>query len=175
MALATLALLSAISSAESRPWSKDPTSLAQNYLMINDNRSDNEVVLVYWLASALVPKTAETKAAVELLDKYVVLGVVRGRIANDGTIAFDEQAAVDVSDGAGQALNALREDTMPPSVAAALAAVKGVFTRALGAMGKGVHWFAFDAGAVQCCAKGGMTVTFAGEKYTYDTPIPGCQ
>jgi hypothetical protein len=35
-------------------------------------------------------------------------------------------------------------------------------------------WFAFDGGATHACANGGLAVDFVDEKYTYDTPIPGC-
>ena len=63
---------------------------------------------------------------------------------------------------------------MPPAMVGVLATMQSTFARALGPFGQGVHWYAFDSGSVRACEKGGISVQFAGEKYTYDTPVPGC-
>jgi hypothetical protein len=41
-------------------------------------------------------------------------------------------------------------------------------------MGQGMRIFAFDNGGVHACSKGGISIPYDGEVYTYATPIPGC-
>lgn len=171
---ATVVLLSTLSPAQSRTWSRDPASLAQDYAVINDNRSGGEVVMVLWMVPPLVPNTPSTQRARDMLEKYVVLGVAHAHIAKDATMTFDSVTALQARDGNGQPLTSLNENTMPPTVVGALATMKSAFGRSLGALGTGMQWFVFDGGAVHACTKGRMSVPFAGETYTYDTPIPGC-
>jgi hypothetical protein len=63
---------------------------------------------------------------------------------------------------------------LPPATAGAVAVVEGMFRQALGAAGKGMKMFVFDAGDVAACKKGGLAVALADETYTWQTPIPGC-
>ncbi len=175
VSLALAALASTPSPALSRTWSPTPVNLAQDYAIISDNRGGGELVMVIWLAPPMFPQDASTQAARDMLDKYVVIGVAHAHIASDATASFDSVATLDVADASGKALTALSTGTMPPSVVGALAALQSAFGRSIGALGQGVHWFAFDGGAVHACAKGGLAVSFASVKYTYDTPIPGCQ
>jgi hypothetical protein len=166
--LAAIAMLCAALPTESRTWSHNPIALAQDYLFIIDNRANRETVMIFWLAPALVPNPSS------LFKKYVIIGVAHFTGSSDGMFNFEQVATPVAEDGNGQPLNYVDEDAQPPSVVGALAAVQSVFTRGLGAIGKGVHWFAFDSGAVNACEKGALFVEFAGEKYSYITPIPGC-
>jgi len=175
MSLALVALLSFLSPALSRTWSPTPINLAQDYAIISDNRGSGDIVMVIWLAPPILPNDPTTKAARDMLDKYVVIGVAHAHIGADGTATFDQIATLDVADGSGAPLNLLNTSTMPPNVVGALAALQSAFGRSIGAFGQGVHWFAFDSGSAHACAKGGLAVSFAGVKYTYDTPMPGCQ
>ena len=175
ISLALAALSSSLSPAQSRTWSPTPINLAQDYAIINDNRGSGEIVLVIWLAPPMFPQDASTQAAQDMLDKYIVIGVAHAHIASDATMTFDQVATLDVVDGSDKPLNALNVSTMPPTVVGALAALQSAFGRSIGALGQGVHWFAFDSGSVHACAKGGLAVSFASVKYTYGTPIPGCQ
>jgi len=174
ISLALAALAAAPSPALSRTWSPTPINLAQDYAIINDNRGSGDVAIIIWLAPPMFPQDASTQTARDMLDKYVVIGVAHAHIASDATMTFDQVATLDVVDGSGKALNSLNTSTMPPTVVGALAALQSAFGRSIGALGQGVHWFAFDSGSVHACAKGGLTVPFAGVKYTYVTPIPGC-
>ena|ERR1039458_3910297 len=167
-------LLSAVSPAQSRTWSRNPTNLAQDYVLINDNRGNGDVVLILWLAAPMIQSGPSTQAARELLDKYIVIGVAHAHASKEGTFTFDRTATLEANDGSGQPLKSLNADTMPPSVVGTLAAMQSAFGRSLGAFGQGIQWFAFDSGTTHACTKGGLSVIFAGETYTYDTPIPGC-
>jgi len=142
--------------------------------VINDNRGHGDIVMVMWLAPPIAEKGPTTQVARDLLDKCVVIGVVHAHVANDGNFAFDQVTDIQAADGRDQPLNSLNVNTMPPSVVGVLAAVQSLFARSMGALGQGIHWFAFDSGSVNACTKGGLAVSFAGEKYTYDTPFPGC-
>jgi hypothetical protein len=168
------ALIGAVSPAQSRIWSRNPTNLAQDYLVINDNRGHGELVMLIWIASPMMPNEPANQMARELLDKYVVVGVVHAHSSKEGIFTFDQVADIQVDNEDNQPLNLLDTNTTPPAIVGALATLQSVFGRALGPMGQGVHWFAFDSGSVRACTKGGVSVSFADEKYTYDTPVPGC-
>jgi hypothetical protein len=65
-------------------------------------------------------------------------------------------------------------DAIPPAVVGTVTMLESMFGRSFGQFGKGFHWFVFDAGTVNACKNGGLSVPFADEIYTYQTPFPGC-
>jgi hypothetical protein len=168
-----LAVLSTTTSLQSRPWPRNPPSAA-DYLIINDGRGNGDNVLVLWLASPLIPASADKQAARDLLDKYVVIGVVHARTTKEATFTFDRGATPEVTDAKNERLQLLDLDAMSPAIVGTLAAVKTAFSRSLGEFGKGIQWYVFANGSVNPCANGGMAVQFENEKYTYVTPVPGC-
>jgi hypothetical protein len=163
-------VLSTIAPASCRQWAHNPTDLASDYLTINDNRGSGEIVLIMWLAA---PRFAKGPTQ-DMLNKYVVIGVAHARTAKDGTMSFDRTTTLDAANAEGNKLTLLDATTMPPTVVGAMATMQSVFNRALGQFGQGVQWFAFDGSAMQACTKGRLSIPFAGEKYTFDTPVPGC-
>jgi hypothetical protein len=169
--IGSLLCAGAVSPAHSRPWKPTPKALAMDYSQIIDNRSANELVLLWWLTPEVMK---DTPAVQNMLEKYVVIGVVHAHIGAGGTFTFDKVDALQAMDGNGTALTPLTGDNIPPAVTGALAALEGMLRQALGATGQGMAWFVFDAGSVRSCEKGGLSVPFAGETYTYQTPIPGC-
>jgi hypothetical protein len=52
--------------------------------------------------------------------------------------------------------------------------MEAMFRQSLGTFGQGMKVFVFDAAGVTSCKPGGLTVPFADETYTWQTPIPGC-
>jgi hypothetical protein len=165
--------LSTAFSLQSRPWPRNAPNAA-DYLIINDNRGNGDNVLVFWLASPLIPASAGKQAARDLLDKYVVLGVVHAHTNKDATFTFDRAATPEVTDTKNERLRLLDIDTMSPAIVGTLATVKTAFSHSLGEFGKGIQWFVFANGSVNPCSNGGMAVQFENEKYTYVTPVPGC-
>jgi hypothetical protein len=160
-----------VSPADARDWKPTVKGNALNYSQILDERGGGEIVFVWWL----VPLIAEGSPKVQrLLDEYALIALVHAHFSADGTPSFDSVDELQALDAAGNPLVLLHESDMPPSVAGAITTMKSTFRQTLGAMGKGTHWFAFKHGAVRACSKGRLTVQFAGENYTYDTPIPGC-
>jgi hypothetical protein len=160
--------------AQSRSWLRNAVGLAQDYALIADNRGAGESVLMLWVAPPMLAKGPANQAAQELLDKYVVLGVVHQHTVSDGTISFDSIPALAVKDSAGNALKLLDGKAMPPAVVGVMASIQATFTHSLGALGQGVHWFVFNGDTVHACSKGRLSIPYDGEVYTYDTPIPGC-
>jgi hypothetical protein len=160
-------------SLESRPWPRNAPNAAE-YLMISDNRGNGDNVLVFWLASPLIPASAGQQAARDLLDKYVVIGVAHAHVSQQATFTFDRATAPQVTGAKNEQLQLLDTDTMSPTIVGALAAVKVAFSQSLGEFGKGIQWFVFANGSVNPCSNGGMAVQFENEKYTYVTPVPGC-
>jgi hypothetical protein len=165
--------LTATLPANSRDWSQNPASLARDYLVINDNRGKGDMVVVMWLAPVMV-EGETSQAARDLLENTTLIGVVHGRLAKDGTVSFERTNALEVRDGSGNALTAFDTNTMPPAIVGTVSVLQSVFGRSFGQFGQGMQWFAFNSGAVHACGKGGLSVQYASEKYTYVTPIPGC-
>jgi hypothetical protein len=163
-------LSSTIVPANCRQWAHNPTDLASDYLTINDNRGNGEIVLIMWLAA---PRFAKGPTQ-DMLNKYVMIGVAHAHTTKEGTMNFDRTATLDAATADGNKLTLLDAGTMPPTVVGAMATMQSVFGRALGQFGQGVQWFAFDGNAAQACTKGQLSIPYAGEKYTFDTPVPGC-
>jgi hypothetical protein len=168
---ALLCVLSASSPAGARPWKTTPQGLAQDYAEIVDARGQGEIVVLFWFVPQMV---AESPAAQAFLDKYIVIGVVHARPGPGGSMLFDAIDTLQASDAGGKPLTLLEGDKLPSDVSAFVAAMGGTMKQALGAMGQGMHLFVFDNGGVHDCGKGGIAIPYAGEVYTYDTPIPGC-
>ncbi|HTQ15452.1 MAG TPA: hypothetical protein VMH86_16400 [Rhizomicrobium sp.] len=159
--------------ALARSWKSTPQDLAQDYSQILDNRGKGEVVMVWWLVPTTMPEYPDAQ---KVLDRYLVIGVVHAKIdmAAGGVMSFDPAVDVVAKDADGNELTRIDDSSQPPVVSAMLAGMQGVLSQAIGQMGQGIHWIVFDTNSVHACQKGGLSVQYAGETYTYQTPIPGC-
>ena len=158
--------------AQARAWKPQGAALAQDYAVITDVRPDHDVVMVFWFAPPLAQQAPPAMQAI--LDKYIIVGVVHGHVGTGGAMSFDAVDALQAQDADKKPLTLLEGDKIPPDVAASVSFIGASMRQAIGAMGQGMHFFVFDAGAVHACAKGQLAIPFAGETYTYDTPFPGC-
>jgi hypothetical protein len=156
--------------AWSREWKPSATQIARDYAVIADTRTPGDIKMIFWMAPPMLP---EGKAR-QLLENYVVIGVVRGRVIPGGTMSFDNITTLPVTDAKGTSLRLLSGDEIPPVLAGTVAVLTSAFGQSFGAFGKGFHWFVFEAGSINVCKDGGLSVPFAGEVYTYQTPFPGC-
>ena len=163
--------LYASSPAGARPWKTTPQGMAQDYAQILDVRGQGEIVVIFWMVPQIV---GEVPAAHAILEKYVVIGVVHSRLGPAGSMLFDAIDPLQVKDTGGKPLTLLEGDKLPADVSAFVTAMGGTMKQALGAMGQGMHIFVYDSGGVHACTKGGLSIPYAGEVYTYSTPIPGC-
>ena len=176
-ALITAALSAvAVSTASSRNWKATPDAIARDYATINDARAGGELVLLMWFVPGMVRSDMSGAASLAAtLQKYVVVMVVHGRLdKTSGTFSFDDIDTLEARNQTGKPLKLLARSDMPPAPTAVLTAVEAMFRQSLGAMGKGAKMFVFDAADVDSCKKGGMSIPFAGETYTWDTPFPSC-
>jgi hypothetical protein len=170
-ALAAVLLMFSLPAA-ARSWHPAGRVLAQDYLVITDDRPGHDIALVFWMAWPLVDN-APTMVR-ELLDKYVVLGVAHGRVDVGGKMVFDKEESATAASLNGGPLKLLNEANYPPAVAGAVATLGGFMRQSMGALGEGMKFLVFESGDVRACEKGQLSVTYSGETYTYDTPIPGC-
>ncbi len=157
--------------ADARPWKPTPASLAEDYAIISDTRSDNDLVMVFWLVPQMYPTLPQAQA---LLDKYIVVAVIHAHRGALGGAVFDTVDTLEAKDGNGKPLKLLTGADLPPDVAQSVTAFGGVMQQLLGPMGQGMSFFVFNKGSVHACEKGQLVIPYAGETYTYDTPIPGC-
>ena len=109
------------------------------------------------------------------LQKYVIVMVTRGQLdKTTGTISFQDIDTLQAMDQAGKQLKLVARNDLPPITAGMIATIESMLRQAGGAMGKGMKMFVFESGAVNSCAKGELSIPFAGETYTWETPVPGC-
>ena len=167
----------ALGPASARPWKPTPEALAQDYSTIVDSREPHRAILLYWASAPGIRNARATSSVdregVELLDRYVLIGVADAQISSGGTFTFAEISAPGVSAN-GTALKFLPPSDLPPVVAGGFIAIQSVFAKSLGQLGAGIHWFSYDAGGFRACGSGRLSVAYGGETYTYEAPIPGC-
>jgi hypothetical protein len=163
--------------ALSRQWKATPEALARDYAAIDDQRSGGELILAMWFVPQMVPANSPgADIAKAMLEKYVVLMVVHGRLQSaTGTISFEHVDTLPAMNQSGKPLASVSRDNLPPTNAGMLSALESVLRQTLGPMGNGMKVFVFDAGDVGSCKRGQLSVSFVNETYTWDTPFPGCQ
>jgi hypothetical protein len=175
-ALATTLSFVACPSAVSRLWKALPDAIARDYARIEDGRSNGEMVIVMWFAPPTVRADAPGgNNLVQTLQKYTVILALHARIENPtGTATFEEINTLQARDANGKPLILLAREDLPPTTVGLLTTLEAFFRQSLGAMGKGLKTFVFNAGNVDACKEGQLSVPLAGEVYTWNTPFPGC-
>ena len=168
-ALAFVLLLLAVAApASARAWKPTLQQQTVDYLTIAHNRGTDNVVMV-WMASPLIA----APAVKPVLEKYVVLSIVHTRRGADGVTVWDDVQGVKLSDGAGQNLKEVPSDQVPPILVGMIASSEATMRQTTQGKSK-VYWSVWEAGAVNACQRGKLIVSYAGEDYSYDTPVPGC-
>jgi hypothetical protein len=152
-----------------RVWKPTPAQMAQDYTVINHNKGTDGRVVIQWVSSPGF--TAPTMQ--QLLDKYVVINIVRTRQAPTGLTTWDDVEGVQVSDSKDQPLKEVTPAAMPPTLIGFMAQVDATVNQSTQGKAK-TKWLVFEAGGVNACTPGRLSVVYEGETYTFDTPIPGC-
>jgi hypothetical protein len=162
------------SSASSRLWKATPPQIAGDYASINHNRGNGDFVTITWLA----PPTATVGSQLlAIFEKYVLIAVVHSHTnfnQSAAGIAFDDIKTLEVRDESGNLLTPVSEGELPPASIGLLAGYEAGYRRGFGPRGNGMKFFLFDAGTIRACEKGGISIPFDGETYTWETPFPGC-
>lgn len=164
-----LALVVAAAPAAARLWKPTPAQVAADYATINHNKGTEGRVIVSWMASPLM--TVPTMK--QLLDRYVVISIAHTRTGLGGTLTWDDIEGVQVTDGSGQALKELIGDAIPPTLVGLTAGIDAGMRQSTQNKGK-ARWGIYEAGPVNACQPGKLVVTYDGESYSFDTPMPGC-
>ena len=159
--------------AAARPWHPTGPALAQDYLQILDGRAQNSIVMLWWVAPPMM-QGPNIEAAKEILDRYIVVGVVNASVSSVGTWSFPPTEGPQAADRAGRPLRLLIGDELPPAVQGLIAVLQGTLRQGIGAMGQGMQFYTFDSGTVRACQEGTLSVNYANERYTWATPVPGC-
>ncbi|MDB5734207.1 MAG: hypothetical protein JWN16_844 [Alphaproteobacteria bacterium] len=155
--------------AAARLWKPTPQQQAQDYTVINHNKGNDGRVVMQWLAST----TNSSAVMQQVLDKYVVISVVHSRTVPGGGTSWDDVQGIAVTDSDGVALKEVPQDAVPPTLVGLFAQVDAMMRQ--GSQGKArTHWGVYEAGNAHACAKGKLSLTYDGETYTWDTPLPGC-
>lgn len=169
MLLAGLALLTAWP-ATARLWNPTPQQSAMDYLMIAHNKGADGRVTLQWVASSAM---ANAPTMQQMLEKYVVISVAHVRSIPGGGATWDDVQGLQVTDADGKALVEVPQDAYQPSLVGFIATTDAIVRQNTQGKGK-THWGVYEAGSVHACAKGKLNVTYDGETYWWDTPLPGC-
>jgi len=170
-----LVMLIAPEGAEARKWRVKPSDLAADYSQIIDQRPGNDVVVIYWIAPETMNagmQNVETYRS--MLREHVIIGVAHGTASQGGRFNFRAPEGLTLQTSDGQSRQPMAKESWPPMVSAFSAVIQNFMTQSLGQLGEGFHWFVFEGKGIESCGKGRFWVSYAGEKYNYDTPIPGC-
>jgi putative tryptophan/tyrosine transport system substrate-binding protein len=174
IAVVALACIGFSSSTSSRPWKPTPPQIAADYGSITHNKQSGNLVTIVWHASPAAPPGSQL---VSILEKYVLISVIRSQmnLRESATgLHFDDIDKLEVRDDSGNLLTPIDQDKLPPTSIGILATFEAGYRQELGPRGKGTRFFLFAAGAVHACEKGGISVPYDGETYTWETPFPGC-
>jgi len=164
------------SPALSRQWKATPEALARDYATISDQRPGGELVLTMWFVPQMVPESPGADITKAMLQKYVVIVVAHGRVQRaTGTISFENVDELPARNQSGKPLTLVARDSLPSTNVGMLYALERFLRQSLGAMGNGAKTFVFDAGDIDSCKRGQLSVLLANETYTWDTPFPSCQ
>jgi hypothetical protein len=170
-ALILLAILAALP-ASARSWKAKGASLAQDYVVIVDNRVDKDLVEVIWLAWPMMETVSP--AIRDALDRYIILGLSHGQVDAGGKMDFSKEEGATATSASDTVLKEIPPDHYPPVAAAVVAGMGSFMRQSMGAMGEGIKYMVLESNDVRACEKGRLSVRYSGETYTYDTPLPGC-
>jgi hypothetical protein len=171
---AMLPCLAFCSFASSRPWKLTPNQIAADYASINHNKGNGDFVTIGWWSA---PTARPGTQLIALFEKYVLISVTHSRINFNQPAAgltFDDIKTLEARDQTGTTLSPVSRDALPPASIELLMGFEAGYRRGLGPRGTGTRFFLFDAGMVHACEKGGISIPYDGEIYTWDTPFPGC-
>ena len=170
--LATFFSALGLGNVEARAWKPQGLALAQDYSVITDVRPSHDIITVLWFAPPLAPSSPTAQA---VLDRYIIIGA--SHVKQDTVSGQMESTPLDtiqVSDSDEKPLTLLEGDKIPPTVSGVISGMGGVMRQSMGVVGTGMRFFAYESGSVHACSKGRLSISYVGETYTYDTPMPGC-
>jgi hypothetical protein len=162
-------------SADARQWNPDVHASALDYAQIFHARPTGEIVLLWWVVPEIFMPNANNQSLLNVLSRYVVVGVAQGRPGANGAVAFEKVPALQITDAASRTYSPLPDNMLPADVAQAIGSLRGLASQSpIGPIAQGMRWLVYQVDTIHSCMPGKMSVPLGGETYTYDTPIPGC-
>jgi hypothetical protein len=163
------------STADARKWRVRPHDLAAEYSQVIDQRGGGEVVVVYWIAPETIdPGMQQAEVLKTMLKEHVIVALTHGTAGQGGRLDFRAPEGVMVEAANKKQRESLAKESWPPLVSAYTLVMQNFLSQTTGQLGSGFHWFVFEGKGIESCGKGRFWITYAGERYNYDTPIPGC-
>lgn len=174
--LAAAVLLAGLvaTAAESRVWKPSPMALAHDYLILQHQRSSTEIVLVLWVAPPIFEDTAENALMRELTADYTMILVAHANVKKYGTVEFTDASEAVLETATGKRRHPIDPHDLPPLVAMLHDSLPGLMAQVVGPLGQNLQPLVFDGAGIDACAKGGVWLHYAGERYEFLTPVPGC-
>ena len=157
-----------------RQWKPTKTSQAQEYLKIEHQKSENELVLVMWIAPSFIENIPEYEVAREALSEYVMILLAHAHISSLGQWSFTEPKDVVIESGDNDIRQTVPEGRLPPLVSATTEMLSKVLGQGLGALGQNSVTYVFPGFRIHDCQEGVLWVIYDSERYEFITPIPGC-
>jgi hypothetical protein len=163
-------------SADARQWNPDVHASALDYSQIFHARPTGEILLLWWVVPEIFTPNANNQSLLNVLSRYVVIGAAEGRPGPNGALAFENIPALQITDQNGRMFSAIPDGSLPADVSQAVQSLQAISRQSqLGPIAQGMRWFVYQSDSARSCAPGRLGVPFAGETYTFDTPIPGCR
>ena len=162
-------------SADARTWKPTPRQMIGDYSMIHHQRGPLEIVMLMW--NVAEANAESPPVAIELMRKYMFLGVIHMRLNQLGQMNFQTATNVRVQlngSKGSKARKPIDKALLPPAAIGYLSVLKSIMIKNLGAAGQGLHVFVFDSTGIAACGQGNVWVWYAGEWYLYQLPFPGC-
>ena len=171
----SLGLLLGAHAAQARNWKPQAHALAQDYLLIQDDRGQGEFVMVLWFDAAMIdPRTPGADQVANILRSYVLIGIAHIKTNALGRMENMQNTDPAVSDQSGAPKRELDVSDIPPAAMGVLAAMQATMQQNLGVFGQAIQWRLYNGQDIEACGTNGLVVSYSNEDYDYIAPIPGC-
>ncbi|MCK6453296.1 MAG: hypothetical protein L6R19_20970 [Alphaproteobacteria bacterium] len=166
---AVTALALAAGTAWARVWKPSPLEQISDYLFIVDPKPDGSQVMVFWIDPRVGGEDEDQARLRGWLRDRVLIGVAEVDIRDGSSMMPRKVGNPQVLVG-GRPRPSIAEDAFDAELKQA-----SDFARELiGAAGHAFRFFAVADAKFGACQKGSMHVVYAGERYLYRLPAPGC-
>lgn len=163
------------SDAWARKWKPNPYEVAQDYLLIDHGISAQEKVLIFWFAPEYFPDTPQTSALRNMLQDYMMVGVIHFTVSDLGEFEMNNSTELEVELPNSVILNPLSESNLPPLVTSLPDVLKKIIAGGMGKVGSGLKVFIYDGKQIDRCSSGIIKINYLAERYEFQTPLPGCK
>lgn len=176
LALAVLAgHLNLSDTAWSRQWKPTEIEAAQDYLQVTHSISAGEVVIIYWFAPEYFENTADNRQIREMVESYMMVGIVHFSVSDLGEWEFKDPTEVAVDLGNSELLSYIPPHSLPPVVRNITILLRDVLAAGIGRAGQEMEILVYDGKRVSRCTEGVVWINYLQERYEYQTPLPGCE